>query len=292
MDINDLKIFMTVLEYMTMREAARVTDNSISKISRAINRLENELGVELFTRRGNVIVVNDYGRVLKEHVPTILDEVTKMKVSLEAVHLKSFGLTVQSCDPGPAWFMCNEIAQKLGKELNTSVYSDFKVALSLLKQDIIDFLILSEPISERGLVCQFMAQDKLLLSVDIDDERFINTQKISMQDGRIDNLCYYHIDGAFSNKLKKVYANIPDTTKLVCEQDYWKYKVQFKQKGMITTNTKLVVNYREDVGERRLIPVSDKDTTINYYLVYKGANKKRLKDILELAQEWSKRYPK
>lgn len=292
MDINDLKIFMTVLEYSTMREAARVSNNSIAKVSRSINRLEAELGVELFTRHGRFVVLNDYGRAFREHVPTILDEVTKMKVSIEAVHLKSFGLTVQSCDPGPAWFMCNEIAQKLGKELNTSVYSDFKVALSLLKQDIIDFLILSEPISERGLVCQFMAQDKLLLSVDKDEKRFWDTQQISLQDGRIDNLCYYHIDGAFSNKLKKVYASIPDITKLVCEQDYWKYQAHFKRKGMITTNTKLVVNYRGDVGKRRLIPVSDKDTTINYYLVYKATNKKALKDILELAQEWAEKYPK
>lgn len=292
MDINDLKIFMTVLEYSTMKEAAHVTNNSVSRVFRAINRLESELGVELFIHRGNHILLNDYGRALKEHAPTILDEVTKMNASLEAIRFRGTELKVQSCDPGPAWFMCHELAQKLSKELITNVYTDFNVALYMLKQDTIDFLIVSEPINERGLVCQFMAQDRLLLSVDKDDERFLDTKQISLQDGRIDSLHYYNLDGAFSNQLQKIYDRIPKSTRLVCEEDFWKYKAQFKRKGMITTNTKLVVNYREDSVERRLIPVSDKDATINYYLVYKVANKKTFKDILELAQEWTGKYPK
>lgn len=290
MDINDLKIFMTVLEYTTMKEAARVTNNSISKVSRAINRIELELGVELFIRRGNHILLNDYGRALKKHVPDILDDVTKMNVSIEALRFKGTELKVHSCDPGPAWFMCNEIANKLSKELTTNVYSDFKVALALLKEEFIDFLITSEPINERGLVCQFMAHDSLLLSVDKDDERFLETKQISLQDGRIDSLYYYHIDGDFSNRLRKVYARIPKSTRLIREVDFWKYQAQFKRKGIITTNTTLVVNYREDSGDRRLIPVTDVDTGIDYYLVYKAANKDRLKDVLELAKNWAEKY--
>ena len=291
MEINDLKLFLKVVECGTIKETARATKNSESSIARAIQRLETEFGVELFTHNlKSGMSINEFGAILKEEAPAFLTAMENLQVKMEQATYRGNELKVQACDPGPAWFICDDISKKLKQVVNTNVYNDLNIALSLLKNDAIDLLIVSEPIEEKGYTCQFMAHDKLLLSVDMGDERFNDTYKISLQDGRLDKVIYFHIDGAFSTKLEKVYDRVSKITRLQKETDYWNYQAKLRSKGTITTNTALVATYRNDPVERKLIPITDLGTEIDYYLVYKNSNRKRLNELLEVAKEWAEKY--
>lgn len=290
MEINDLKIFMKVVECGTIKEAAHITNSSASSIARAIQRLENEFGVELFIHNVNNMTINEFGAIVKAEAPACIAAMENLQMKVEEVKNRSHELKLQACDPGPAWFISDDVAKKLKQVANTKVYTDLNIAFSLLKNDAIDLLIVPEPIDVKGYTCQFMAHDKLLLSVDADDERFRNTYQISLQDGRIDKLIYFHVDGAFSEKLKKVYEKICKKTSLVRETEFWNYQARLKNKKIITTNTSMVSTYRNDPVERKFIPITDLGTDIDYYLVYKNSNRGRLAALLEVAAEWAEKY--
>ncbi|GHA07455.1 LysR family transcriptional regulator [Streptomyces echinoruber] len=73
MDLQVLRSFQAVADGATVTEAAARARLTQPALSRALNRLEEEVGAELFQRVGRVLRLTPAGRVFKEHVDTLLD---------------------------------------------------------------------------------------------------------------------------------------------------------------------------------------------------------------------------
>ncbi|MFG2133567.1 LysR family transcriptional regulator [Streptomyces sp. NPDC048751] len=73
MDLQVLRSFQAVAEGTTVTDAAADARITQPALSRALNRLEDEIGAELFQRVGRVLRLTPAGRVFKEYVDTVLD---------------------------------------------------------------------------------------------------------------------------------------------------------------------------------------------------------------------------
>jgi DNA-binding transcriptional LysR family regulator len=73
MDLQVLRSFQAVAEGSTVTEAAADARVTQPALSRALNRLEREVGAELFQRVGRVLRLTPAGRVFKEYVDAVLD---------------------------------------------------------------------------------------------------------------------------------------------------------------------------------------------------------------------------
>ena len=73
MELQQLKYFREVAEREHVTRAAEKLFVSQSAVSRAVNQLEEELGVPLFYRRGRTIVLSRYGRLFLDHVTRALN---------------------------------------------------------------------------------------------------------------------------------------------------------------------------------------------------------------------------
>lgn len=74
-NLNYLQYFYVVTESENMTKAASKLYITQPALSNAISKLENELGVKLFDRVGNnKIKLNDLGRILKEHLRFVFQE--------------------------------------------------------------------------------------------------------------------------------------------------------------------------------------------------------------------------
>lgn len=74
MQIEELRWFATLCETGNVGRAAAELGLSQPGLSRALARLEQELGAPLFDRRGRVLALNRYGRAYLEHARRILAE--------------------------------------------------------------------------------------------------------------------------------------------------------------------------------------------------------------------------
>ena len=72
--LDQLRIFDTVVAQGGLSAAARALNRAQASISYAIGQLEADLSVELFTRSGYRLVLNDHGRALLASVRRILDD--------------------------------------------------------------------------------------------------------------------------------------------------------------------------------------------------------------------------
>jgi LysR family transcriptional activator of glutamate synthase operon len=74
MNTDDLRWFAALADRRNMTATARELHISQPTLSRAIGRLEASVGVELFDRRGRVLVLNHHGRRYLAHVRRALEE--------------------------------------------------------------------------------------------------------------------------------------------------------------------------------------------------------------------------
>lgn len=75
MDLNQLHYFVTVAETENITKAAQKLYITQPALSRAIGRLEGELGVKLFDRKTNALILNDNGQNFLRHVSQGLDAI-------------------------------------------------------------------------------------------------------------------------------------------------------------------------------------------------------------------------
>jgi len=71
MELLQLKYFQTVARYEHMTRAAHELSIAQPSLSQTIARLEHELGVPLFDRKGKQIRLNKYGKVFLQHVDKV-----------------------------------------------------------------------------------------------------------------------------------------------------------------------------------------------------------------------------
>ena len=100
MEILQLKYFKAVAECENMTSAAKKLCVAQSAVSQSIARLENELGVQLFTRIGKRIQLNRCGALLLRRLPSILGSIDNIKLELQEISCnpeQHINLKVLSC---------------------------------------------------------------------------------------------------------------------------------------------------------------------------------------------------
>lgn len=80
MDSTDLRAFLAVVETGGFRSAAKALFSSQPSVSRAVTRLENELGVALLTRGRSGSELTAHGEALRNGAPGILAKMERVRV--------------------------------------------------------------------------------------------------------------------------------------------------------------------------------------------------------------------
>ncbi len=78
MELVDLKVFASVVENKTTTKAAKSLGMTQPGVSKHLARLENDLGGQLFQRRGKYLALNEYGKFYYEKVKKLLSDVQEL----------------------------------------------------------------------------------------------------------------------------------------------------------------------------------------------------------------------
>ena len=87
MKMTQLLYFKTVAEDGRISVAARKLYVTAPAVSIAITNLEKELGVQLFDRVKNRLILNEYGNVYLHYVNNIFNELSQAKQAVQTVQV-------------------------------------------------------------------------------------------------------------------------------------------------------------------------------------------------------------
>ncbi len=94
MDLLQLRYFCYAAEVQNFAQTAKHFFVPASGISQSIKRLENELGIKLFDRTGNRILLNDAGKFFYEKTALALSALDEAKLGVQSKNAKEEALRV------------------------------------------------------------------------------------------------------------------------------------------------------------------------------------------------------
>ncbi len=125
-DINDLLLFAHVVKVRSFSEAARRLGVSKSRVSKAVARLEGDLGVRLLHRSTRSLSLTEVGEAYFEHCDRILEELSLADTAISRLHQEPRGKLKISA---PVAFSTMHVASALPDFM--ACYPDLTVDLTI-----------------------------------------------------------------------------------------------------------------------------------------------------------------
>ncbi|MGL5820192.1 MAG: LysR family transcriptional regulator [Sarcina sp.] len=148
MELLQLKYFKSVAKHENITKAANELHISQPSLSITIKRLEDELSVPLFNRKGKTIKLNPYGEVFLTHVNSILNRIDFAKDEL--LELYGYKNTHLSISASSSIFLSGLLKSFLIEHSDITLKQTIntKNLIEKLKDRSIDFAIASPPLND------------------------------------------------------------------------------------------------------------------------------------------------
>lgn len=145
--IKDLHRFMAVVEAGSLSKAAEVLHISQPALTKSIQGIEEQLGVELFVRGARGITLTSYGRAVHFRGQLIEAETKKLHEDVSALRDLTFGHVRIGAPPGPGFHTHNlpdSILRLIGGGRKLSVHISMgtrEQLLPILRQGLLDLIV-------------------------------------------------------------------------------------------------------------------------------------------------------
>ena len=252
-------------------------------MSTMLKKLEEELGVELFNRSPNRIHLNKAGEVALVHVNTILRNVEQLKADVLSAARQSQTLSIAFCDQGVRWFSAPRFSVAHPEvRVNDDLYEGDD-AVELLRERVYDLMVTPQKIQDARIQSLPFLPDQVYLSVP-EDSNLADRDSISIREIPAQALLYPQIGGYFMTQIEKVITenHLPLT---LVKNNYNVTQHLIRTTNFLATISTLSMDLRNDGTHRRLIPMTDPELNVLYYISYLKANREKVKVFLQWGKD-------
>ncbi|QUG82492.1 LysR family transcriptional regulator [Bacillus nitratireducens] len=221
MDLLQLKYFQKVAELQHMTKAAQELHIAQSSLSRTISRLEEDLGVPLFERKGRQINLNMFGQLFLKRVDRVFSELEKGKeeiAELQGIENRRIlvGTTVTRLLPE----LFKEFL-KIHPEVKFQLFQFSTTEVQeRIQQGAIDFCFSSPPIHQSGIVSVPIVTEEFFLAVS-PNHYLANRSTVLLSDISEESFISLTMDYSFQKSLYNL-----------CEQSGFKPKIMFESNDL------------------------------------------------------------
>lgn len=268
-ELNQIRQFVKVVECKTLSKAAEELFITQPALSRSMKNLESELGVELFYRNKNKIILNKNGDKFYKDAKALLCQAEKIKDDIQLFDKSNRTIILGSCAPLPLNpnFDFSKIIVEIDNPDNL---------LKKLREGKYSLIMLPEYI-EEDIACIPFIKQRLGVLVDSDMKEFSSKDRISFSELEGQSLLLLPLKGYWNELITSRIKNAHFIEHNNVE-DYIE----------ILRNTKLIsfipdIAQKEVIGieNKKVIPISDKEAQLTYYLVCIKSEQKVYKDFFE-----------
>lgn len=275
MELSQLRQLQIIAECKTLNAASERLHLSPSALSRSIQRLEEELGCELFDRTKNSMTLNDAGETALRHARIVLSETNRLEEAMAEIVRKQSSLHIGACAPAPLWRLVPMIAEREPELLVVPKLDLLRSIESDLINNVIDLAILPYAMELPNVVSvPFMTEE--LRAVLPADHALADRESIELSELDGETFLMYHGVGFWRELLERHMPN----AHYVLQDDY----LVFSQLAPTSPLPGFVTNASETerfIGDRKVIPIIDQEATAHYHLIIHADSAARLGDLID-----------
>lgn len=283
MDITALEYFKIIAESGSLTKAAQQLHITQPAMSAMLKKLEDELGTPLFDRSPNRIYLNKTGEIALIHVNTILRNVEQMKADVLSTAKQSQTLAIAFCDPGVRWFSVPRFSVAHPEiQVRDDLYEG-EDAVKLLSERVYDLMVTPQKIQDTRVQSLPFLHDQVYLSIP-GSSNLAGNSNISIREIPAQPLLYPQIGGYFLTQLEKVITedHLPIT---LVKNNYNVTQHLIRTTNFLATVSTLSMDLRNDGTHRSLVPLSDPELNVLYYISYLKTNREKVKVFLQWSKE-------
>lgn len=280
LELYDLEKLVAFRREGTLVAASKKLLISQPALSRSMRKLEDEMGVELFTRSKNRVELNENGLLAADLAEKLLGEADSLVSRVRQLDRSRHTVSVGSVAPEPLW----ELAAAIGSAYpGMTVSSGLAEADSLLagvQDETYSFVVLTFAPQLPGVEVLPFGSEKLCFLLPM-NHPLAGEAELRLADLNGETMLLLPNLGFWTRTLE----SLPDTRFLVQQEDYaFGELIRASSLPAFTTDR---VQRRYGATEGRVaVPISDAGTSVDYFVAYRSADKKRLAAGLKVIEAY------
>ncbi len=273
-DIYLLEYFIAFYEEGSLLKASEKLHISQPSLTRAMQRLESDLGVCIFKRGVNKISLNENGKILIDYARDILALNDLLMKKAKELKEKELLIHISMTAPGilyyyPYFFFNNH-------DRYTNKICDQQTCLREVKEGLVDITFINEKTDEEGLICEKVTDEKLYVC--LPKEHFL-AKKESVTYKELDGQSFLlGCDlGVWDDIVKR---RLPKSKFYKLERDSVGEVAKYSSIPSFQTDISMKLDNR---GEKTIIPILGEETSLSFYAVYRQS-KKKIYDFIKIVR--------
>lgn len=277
-DINLLYELTVFEKFGTLSKAAEELFISQPALSRSMNKLEEELGVTIFTRSKNKLTLNENGKLASKYAKEIIQYEENAINAIKAFDRKNHTISIGSCAPIPLSELTEAASILYSGFTISSKIDDSELLLSNLKSGIYDIAIFNREIKEDSLISFKTCSEKLYLMID-KTHPLAKKEGIFLSELNNQDILLYSEIGFWYDLVKNKAPN----ANFLIQHDNNTFNTLLNTTSFpsFATNKSIYAYRRKQSDFKVMIPILDKEATVDYYSVILKENRKRFNNLFE-----------
>ena len=282
LELSQLRQLLKIADCKTLSGAAAQLYISQPALSRSLQRLEHDLGVELFTHGKNRIELNATGELALTYARQLVNLSEAMVTSLRQFHERQFRLCFAACAPAPIWELTALCAYSYPTmSISTEIIDKNKALLSGLLKREQDIVVLTCPAVNHA------AHSDELQSVPFLRERLYVALPLKHPFTGKAELTFAELNGqsillrrnlGFWQEL--VERTMPDSP-LLPQQDDAAFNTIRNNSQLLSFISDIVLKREGQPQNHVCIPISDSEASITYYAYFLKEYPQRIEFLIE-----------
>ena len=164
-DLRQLEQLVAIADRGSLSAAARELHLSQPALTRSMQRLEDEFGVELFTHEKNRVTLNEAGLLAVEQARGVLGAARGMHSRMQECARIKKSVAVGSCAPGPMWLVAPELIRRLPDKTISTEMSEPEALLEGLLAERYQLIITNAAVERDNIACREYVTERLYISL-------------------------------------------------------------------------------------------------------------------------------
>ena len=265
-----LEQLVIVAQEGTLSKAAQVLLMSQPSLTRNMQNLEEELGVQLFKRSKNRLILTETGHFTVQEAQAILAKRQEFVDGVRNFYQHQIQLFAGICAPAADWELRNRLRESNQKsQLKIKQLANSELKKGLLTGEF-HLIVTDFPIDEKGIVTTAFFKEQLFLSIH-PSHPLAAKEEIELKD-LADLTMLIRSDLGIWQSLVETLTQ----TKFIVQKDWETFEELIQASNLPCFSTNISQDFSENNQGRAHIPIRDPEATKTFYLSVLDKNKQLL----------------
>ena len=252
----------------TISKAAEIIGISQPAMSRSMKLLEEEIGVPLFIRTSNTIMLNETGKKAVEYAKSITKEVQNAVEAIRAFDRQGKTILVGSEAPAPLWAVISMLSNTYIDKTIAGELKSRKILEEGLSSGTYRYIITMQPVRLTGFSTFRLGEEKLMFLLP-DSHPLAKRRTLSFSDMDGENMLLYEHIGSWKGLPEKMLPH----SKFFIQSDRLAFE-ELVRKSSLPSFASDLTDIEED--GKAAIPISDDEAKAEFFISARTADQNTL----------------